>query len=557
MKRALPLILAVAAACATPAPRLKAPGPAAGITADRLLPIIRELASDEHEGRAPGTPGEERTVAFLGARLKALGLEPGNPDGTYFQALPLVGFKSSPSAAFRAGDKTVTPEHLAEYVASSRHAAAETKVEGSELVFVGYGVKAPEYDWDDYKGTDVRGKTLVMLINDPAVPDPKDPKRLDEKAFKGRAMTYYGRWTYKFEIASELGASAALIIHETEPAGYPWEVVSGSFGKEQFDVRGLPKPFERVSVEGWISSATARRVLSLSGHDYDRLKAAALRRDFKPVPLGTTFDATVRNAVREVDSKNMIARITGSEPERRDQYVVHSAHWDHLGTDPKLPGDKVFNGAVDNATGVAALLEIAAAYKRLPQPPQRSVLFLFTGAEEKGLLGAKYYAERPLYPLAKTVAVLNMDAMNPWGATSDIAFLGLEHSDLDRYAAMAAKGQGRELSGDPSPEKGLFFRSDHFPFAKAGVPALDIQAGMQVVGETPGWGRRKREEYTANDYHKPSDEVKPGWKLDGMALDTRAMFHIGLALASETGWPEWKRGSEFKAVRDESRAERR
>ncbi len=509
------------------------------------MPIIQTLASDEFEGRAPGTRGEKKTVAFLTERFQALGLEPGNQDGTYAQAVPLLGIKSEPAVYFTKGETTLQPEFPADYVALSRRQGGTT-IDESDVVFVGYGVKSPEWKWDDYKGMNLRGKTLVMLVGDPPVPSPKNASLLDGKTFKGRAMTYYGRWTYKYEIASAVGAAAVFIVHETEPAGYPWEVVSGSFGREQFDLRIPSSGPARVALEGWLSEAAARKLLALGGLDYDTLKGAAVRRDFAPVPVGVRLRARVKNETREIDSTNVVAKIVGSDPERLDEWIVYSAHWDHLGKDEKRAGDNVFNGAVDNATGVAALLEIAAAYKRLPKAPKRSILFFAPTAEEKGLLGAKYYVERPLHALGKTLALLNMDSMNPWGPTVDLAFLGLEHSTLDAYAEAAAKAQGRELSGDPSPEKGLFFRSDHFPFVKAGVPALDLQAGSTVIGEPPGWGKRKREEYVANDYHKPSDEPKQGWDLRGMAQDARAMFKIGLDVAEASRAPAWKSGSEFR-----------
>ncbi|MBI4347028.1 MAG: M20/M25/M40 family metallo-hydrolase [Elusimicrobia bacterium] len=538
--------LLLAAACAAPAPKT-VPGQdaAAGISTERMLSAIRELSSDAYEGRAPGTRGERKTVATLTERFRSLGVEPGNRDGTYAQDVPLRGITSDARVFFTNGEKTYTPQLPTEATALSRRPAGTT-VEESEVVFVGYGVRAPEWKWDDYKGIDLRGKTLIMLVGDPAVADPKNPSLLDEKTFKGRAMTYYGRWTYKYEIAGELGAAAAFIVHETGPAGYPYEVVSGSFGREQFDLRLPSSGPARVQVEGWLHVDTARKLFGLGGRDFDKLKGAAARRDFRPEPLGLSLSARVVNETRDIDSANVVAKIVGRDPDLLSELVIYTAHWDHLGVDDKRAGDKVFNGAVDNATGLAAMLEIAAAFKRLPRPPRRSILFLAPTAEEKGLLGAKYYVERPLHSLAKTVALLNMDSLNVWGPTSDLSFLGLEHSTLDRWAEASAAEDGRALRGDPEPEKGLFFRSDHFPFAKAGVPALNIQAGVDVMGEVPGWGRRKREEYTAHDYHKVSDEPKPGWDLRGMAQDARVMFRIGLAVAESDRRPEWKSGSEFR-----------
>ncbi|MBI4425229.1 MAG: M28 family peptidase [Elusimicrobia bacterium] len=384
------------------------------------------------------------------------------------------------------------------------------------------------------------------------MPDPNDPSKLDERTFKGRAMTYYGRWTYKYEIASELGAAAALIIHETGPAGYPYEVVRGSFGREQFDLRAAAPGPERVPFEGWLSSATAQRVLAMAGRELAELKAAALRRDFAPVPLGVSIEARVQNTVREVDSANVVARLPGSDPARQGEHVAYVAHWDHLGVDEGAAGDRIFNGAVDNASGVAGLLELAGAMKRLPKAPSRSALFIATTAEEKGLLGARHYAERPLYPLATTVAVLNMDALNVWAPTRDLIFLGQDLSTLGDFAVAAAKPEGRVLKPDPEPEKGLFFRSDHFPFSKAGVPALSIEPGIEAIGKPEGWGLQKRKEYTAKDYHKPSDEVKPDWDLSGLAQDLRVVLRVGLGVAEAERYPEWNAGSEFKAARERS-----
>ncbi|HEX2520980.1 MAG TPA: M28 family metallopeptidase, partial [Terriglobia bacterium] len=427
----------------------------------------------------------------------------------------------------------------------------EVNVENSDLVFVGYGVVAPEYNWDDYKGVDVKGKTIVMLINDPAVPDPKGPSRLDEKMFKGRAMTYYGRWTYKYEIASEKGAAAAIIIHETGPAGYPFEVVSGSWGRENFDLRRPDKNMGRVAVESWINVETARKLLKLAGQDLDDLKTRAISKDFKPVSLKAKANFKVKNTLREVDSQNVVAKLDGSDPAMKDEYVVYSAHWDHLGRDEKLQGDQIFNGALDNASGVAALLELAEAFTRLGTSPKRSVIFLSVTAEEKGLLGAKHYAENPLYPLAKTVANLNMDGVNQWGRTEDIVVVGLGNSTLDDVLAEAAKTQKRVLQPDAEPEKGFYYRSDHFEFAKLGVPALYTNPGTNYVGKPPDYGQQKRNEYTSKNYHKVSDEIKPDWDLSGAGEDLQLLFQVGWRVAQNERIPEWMPGTEFKARREE------
>lgn len=520
------------------------------ITAEDLLAHIDTLASDAFEGRAPGTPGETKTVAYLTEQFRRIGLAPGNPDGTYVQDVPLVGFTTRPAGSFSVNGRTISLTPGEDFVAVSRRMQPEVDVEGSELVFVGYGVVAPEYGWDDYKDVDVRGKTIVMLVNDPPVADPNDPSRLDTSMFKGQAMTYYGRWTYKYEIASEKGAAAAIIVHETGPAGYPFEVVSGSWGRENFDVQKPDGNSGRVAVEGWVTVDKARELFSAAGHDFETLKQAAARQDFRPVPLGGTATLRARNEVRQVRSQNVVALLEGSDPERRDEYVIYTAHWDHLGVDPSLADDQIFNGAVDNATGTAALIELAEAFAALPEPPARSVLFLAVTAEEKGLLGAKHYASSPLYPLAQTVAVVNMDALNPWGRTRDLVIVGYGNSTLDDLVRQEAAAQGRTVVPDPEPEKGYFYRSDHFEFAKQGVPALYVDAGNEFVDRPADYGRQTRDAYVTNDYHKPSDEVRPDWDLSGMVEDVRLFFGVGYRVAQAIDWPEWNPGTEFRAVRE-------
>ena len=521
------------------------------IDADQLLARISTLSSDEFEGRSPGTVGEERTVEYLENAFRELGLQPGNPDGTYTQDVSLIGYRAQSTASLTAAGQQIPLSFPSDFVAWTQHfGQPELSVAGSEIVFVGYGVVAPEYGWDDYKDVDVRGKTILMLVNDPAVPDPADPSRLDPNVFRGDAMTYYGRWTYKYEIASEKGAAAAIVIHETGPAGYPWEVVAGSWGTENFTIAGSTGP-DRVRVEAWITEAKARELLAAAGQDFDALKQAAVQRDFRPVTLNATADFRVRTTTREVQSRNVIAKLEGSDPARRDEYVIYTAHWDHLGKDETLEGDQIFNGALDNATGTAGLIEIAKAFTRLPEPPARSVLFLAVTAEEQGLLGAKHYAENPLYPLERTLANINMDGLNQWGRTRDVVVIGYGNSTLEDILAQEAATQGRVLAPDPEPEKGFYYRSDHFEFAKQGVPALYTDQGVEYIGKPAGYGDQKREEYTANDYHKPSDEVKPDWDLAGAVEDLRLMFAVGYRVATDEAWPEWKPGTEFRAKREE------
>ena len=521
------------------------------ITANDILQHIKVISGDEYEGRGPGTKGEELTVEYLTEQYQRIGLKPGNPDGTYVQKVPLVGFTGTPTASFTAGGKQINLTFPKDYVAVSRRFVPESKVENSDIVFVGYGVVAPEYGWDDYKGLDVRGKTIVMLINDPQVPDATDPKKLDDKKFKGKAMTYYGRWTYKYEIAAEKGAAAAVIIHETETAGYPYEVVSGSWSRENFDIQKPDKNMGRAAVESWITTDRAKELFKASGQDFDALKKAALSKDFKPVALNAKANMTVKNALREIDSLNVIGKLEGSDPTLKNEYVIYTAHWDHLGRDPKLTGDQIFNGALDNASGTAALLEIAEAFTKLATPPKRSILFLAVTAEEKGLLGAKYYAENPLYPLNKTLANINMDGVNQWGRTTDITMVGDDNSTLIDLLREAATTQKRTVNPDPESEKGFYYRSDHFEFAKQGVPALYTDSGVNYEGKDAKFSETKRNEYTSKDYHKVSDEIKPDWNLTGAVDDAQLLTMIGYRVAQGDKFPEWKAGSEFKAKRDE------
>ncbi|MDE3128023.1 MAG: M28 family peptidase [Gemmatimonadota bacterium] len=548
------LIAAGAAAACTASPAGDPAGTAPAvlaaakaISADSLLQHIKDLSADSMEGRAPGTPGEEKATAYMQRQFQALGLAPGNPDGTFIQKVQLIGYTSSPSAKIVAGGKSVAMRDLDDYVAGSRHDKPEVKVDDSGIVFVGYGVVAPEYGWDDYKGLDVKGKTLLMLVNDPQVTVPGDSAQLDSTMFKGKAMTYYGRWTYKYEIATAKGAAAAIIIHETGPAGYPWGVVRGSFSVEQFDIPS-PTAERRVPVEGWITAEKAKEIFRDAGLNFDSLHAAAARKDFRPVALDAKASWDVKNKVRTIESKNVVAKLEGTS--KKDEYVVYTAHWDHLGRDTTLKGDQIYNGALDNASGSAGLIEIARAYTKLATRPERSILFLSVTGEEKNLLGSEYYATHPLYPLTKTVADINMDGLNQWGRTKDMTVIGLGNSTLDDVLSAVLTADGRVVRPDPEPEKGFYYRSDHFSFANVGVPALDPGSGIDSIGRPAGWGMQKREEYTTNDYHKVSDEVKPDWDLSGAAEDLRVFFRVGDVVANAAGIPQWKPGTEFKARRD-------
>jgi len=518
----------------------------------RLRRHTTTLSSDAFEGRGPGTSGEETTVRYLADQFAAMGIAPGNPDGTYFQDVGLVGIYSDPKLTFRGEAITISPVRINECITWSRRATERITTQGSEVVFLGYGVNATEFDWDDFKGIDLRGKTIVVLVNDPPVPASANPEMLDDAVFKGRAMTYYGRYDYKFETASARGAAACLIVHETGPAGYPFAVLTGSMSRENFGLDAPDGHANRVGLEGWITRDFAERLFAAGGHDFAALKAAAGRRDFQPVPLGLTLDYTVENTVRHISSRNVVGLLPGSDPALRDEYLVYTAHWDHLGRDDRLVGDQIFNGALDNASGSAVLLELAHLFADLPtdERPRRSILFLSVTAEERGLLGSRYYAENPLHPLERTVANINMDGANIYAETRDIENIGSGATTIEDLAAAVAASHGRELLPDSQSEKGFYYRSDHFEFAKVGVPAFYPKAGRIALYEDEDYIDRKRQEFTALHYHKVSDEVGPEWSFAGVAQDTVFLFEVGQAIADGDTWPEWKAGSEFKARRD-------
>lgn len=520
------------------------------ITAPDLLKHIKVLASDEYEGRAPGSKGEELSVKYIYEQFKALGLEPGNPNGTYIQEVPLAGITTLPTASFTVGDKKTELKFPTDYVASSARLENVIKIENTDVVFVGYGVVAAEYGWDDYKDVDVKGKTILMLINDPAIPDPADPTKLDEKMFKGKAMTYYGRWTYKYEIAAQKGAAAAVIIHETEPAAYPYSVVMSSWAKENFEIDAADKNKGAVQIRSWITLDVAKKLLADCGQDFDALKKKAITKDFRPVALKAKANFDLKQTVRPFKSHNVVAKLEGSDPKLQDEWVIYSAHWDHLGKHDELSGDKIFNGAADNASGVGGLLELATAFVKMKPAPKRSILFMATTAEEAGLLGAKFYAEHPLYTLEKTLADINMDGLSLWGKTRDIEDISFGNSDLDDMLDAATKKQDRVMNPNSQPEKGTFYRADNFEFSKVGLPSLYTGAGRDVIGKPPGFGQQKKDEYVAKHYHQPSDEVNPEWDLSGAAGDLRLLLEVGYEVANGDKFPEWKPGTEFKAKRD-------
>ncbi len=552
------LMLSVAvilAACGgTPSPSASAKASVAfpAIDGNKVLEHTKTLSSDQFEGRAPGTHGEDLTVAYVTEQFEKAGLKPGNPDGTYIQKVPMVGIVSDQKAVltFQKGAKARKLAWRDDFVAWTMHVADTVSVDKSPVVFVGYGVQAPEFGWDDYKGIDLKGKTMVVLVGDPPVPDPANPAELDPKMFGGRAMTYYGRWTYKYEMGQKFGAAAVLIVHETEPAGYPFSVVQGKTA-EQFSLVAPDNNMSRAAVEGWITLDQAKALFAMAGQDFDKLKQAAVTPGFKPVPLGVNASVSLHDTVRTIDSRNVVGKIEGSDPVLKNEYVIYTAHWDHFGIGVPVNGDRIYHGAVDNATGVSGLIEIGRAFAATAVAPKRTILMMAVTGEEQGLLGSGYYAVHPLYPLARTLGVVNMDALNVLGKTKDITVTGLGNSDLDDYARSVAAEQGREIRPDPMPEKGGFYRSDHFPFAKQGVPALASGGGIDYVGRPAGWGMERMAAFTANDYHKPSDKVKPDWDMSGAAQDLQFYWMVGYRLAQADTYPQWKPGTEFKAKRDE------
>ena len=551
--RPLLLVLALVSASCTSAPK----GPVAvrdlpPINMDAVLADIKVLSSDQYEGRAPGTNGETLTIQYLSDQFKAAGAEPGNPDGSWTQKVPLVGLTPhdySPLVVKKGAAALSFKEHD-DVVSHSQRVTDQVALENSELVFAGYGVQAPEYQWDDFKGTSVKGKTIIVLVNDPPV---AGPSGLDPKIFGGNAMTLYGRWTYKYDKAAELGAAGVFIVHETDRAGYPFNVVQNGFGDtERFDLVTPDKNMGRAAIQGWLSVDAATKLLKMAGFDYQALKAKANSRDFTPVPLGLTASMSFKQTLRTVASHTVIAKITGADPALKNEYVVYTAHWDHFGVGAPVNGDKIYNGARDNASGTAMLLEFAREFKKVTPAPRRTILLLAVTSEEQGLLGSEYYAKFPLYPLDKTLADINMDEINVWGRTNDYVVIGLGASDLDDYLRDAAAEQGRTLKPDAEPEKGFYYRSDHFNFAKVGVPAMHTDSGLDFVGKPAGYGQQMRDEWTKNDYHQPSDQVKPWWDLSGAADDGRLLFAVGYRVAQADKYPEWKTGNEFKAIRDKA-----
>jgi Zn-dependent M28 family amino/carboxypeptidase len=537
IQRVLLLCLTAAITGCTGLGRMQAPA----ISAEEYARHIATLSADEFEGRKPGTAGERKTVEYLVAEFKKLGLEPGNGD-SFLQQVPIVEITAGSDARLQLGSAEL--KYMQDMVIWTKRLVPEISVADSPLVFVGHGVVAPELGWNDYAGVDMRGKTAVILINDPGF------ATNDANLFRGRAMTYYGRWTYKFEEAMRQGAAGALIIHDDVPAAYPWDTVQNSWSGPQLDTVAADGNASRAAIEGWITRSAGDALLRQNGLSYEQMLQAASRPGFKPIELAQRASGSLRNAIRRSSSPNVIARLPGSK--NPDEYVFYMAHWDHLGRAFGRSGDTIFNGALDNATGTAGLLTIAKAYSEMRQRPERSIVFLAVTLEESGLLGSAYYVANPVYPLNRTVAAFNMDAITWGGPTKDVTVVGYGASELEDYLLRAARRQDRVVMPEPTPENGFFFRSDHFNFAKVGVPALYIKLGVEDREKGAEWAKARNAEFTLKDYHKPSDEFRPGTDLRGGLEDITLLYDIGRTLANERRFPQWYRQSEFRAARDRS-----
>ena len=541
MKNAVPLFALSLAAVAVQAAAWAEDAPRLDMA--RVRTAIQALASDEFDGRGPASIGEQRTIAYLEKQFRRYGLAPAN-HGSYLQSVPMVQITASPEAVLDVGGGTTSLRfpYGSDMIVTTPRAEEVVTLRDSPLVFVGYGIVAPEFQWNDYEGIDVRGKTVVVLVNDPG--------QRDATLFHGKAMTYYGRWTYKYEEAARQGAAAVLLVHDTDAAGYPWDVVRNSWSGPA-DVLP-PGPGHHLLINGWISNEAAAKLANAAGLNLATLQQAAAQRGFRAVDLHQRAGVTLHNHVRPIESHNVVALVKGTT--HPAQVIVYSAHWDHFGEKPDAAGHpQIFHGAVDNGTGVAGLLELARKFATTKPLPARSVLFIATTSEEQGLLGSAYYASHPLFPLSDTVADLNMDVMEVNGATRDLTVRGQFMSTLDDDLRRSADRLGLKLGADADASKGYYYRADHFEFAKQGVPALSITAGTDYVGRDPGWGLARQREYTEQRYHKPADVYEPGWNLDGMRQQLQVVYLTGRALADGDEWPAWYEGGPFKPKRDAQR----
>jgi Zn-dependent M28 family amino/carboxypeptidase len=514
----------------------------ASFNRDSIMQHIKILASDSFEGRKPFSAGETKAVHYMQNAFQQLGLEPGN-DNSFIQDVPLVEITPVPDAVMKVQSPkgSFDLKRTDDFVITTQNTDSVVSLNNDELIFAGYGVVAPGYNWNDYAGIDVKGKVVLVMVNDPGY-------GVDTTLFKGKTMTYYGRWTYKYEEAARQGAKAVLIIHNTDAASYPFNVVQNSWGTSNLylDKRG-DKQYH-CALQGWISAGAAKKLLTAAGKDTSLL-VSANKQGFKAVPLNEKLSLNVKVKSTYNISHNVIAKLTGSK--RPGEYIIYTAHWDHLGIGkPDEKGDSIYNGALDNASGSAALIEMARAFKSLKEKPERTIIFLSVTGEEQGLLGSEYYAEHPIYPLNKTVADINMDGVNPFEKTNDIVITGAGQNDLEDYVDVIAKQQNRYLAPESHPEGGSYFRSDHFCFARVGVPALNCEGGVDVVGKGKAYGKQLEDDYTANRYHRPADEYDSAWTFNGGIQDLQLLFLVGKKLSNESTFPQWKQGSEFKSMRD-------
>jgi len=508
------------------------------ITEAGIISYVKDLSSDDFQGRKPFTDGEQKTITYLKNAFEQIGLVAGNGQN-FFQKVPMVEITSTPLPilTFKRESQAVHFKLLDEFVMGSRRVQPQIDVAQSEVVFAGFGIVAPEFHWNDYAGLDVKGKTVVVLVNDPGF--------YDNSLFKGKTMTYYGRWTYKYEEAARQGAAGVLIIHDTDAASYGWNVVRSGWSGPQLNLQTTDNGASRCAFEGWLSADAAKKLFTFAGISADVIEQAK-KPGFKPVDLQVTTGASIQQKTKKSTSNNVVAKIIGSK--RPDECIIYSAHWDHLGVGEAIAGDSIYNGAADNATGLAGLLEIAKAFKAAKTAPERSILFIALTGEEEGLLGSEHYATHPIFPLAKTVADINVDMLYPIGQTKDLIVTGLGQSEMDDYARRAAAKQKRTIKPDSNPSAGHFFRSDHFNFAKVGVPALYLGTGDDVIGQGEAFGLAQKADFNEHRYHQPADEFNETWKLDGMVEDLRLLFDVGYTLSMETSFPQWKEGSEFKAI---------
>ena len=553
MKRSLVLFLLPALAAAATPPQsvtltASEKSAANAITEDVIRGHVRFLGSDLLEGRAPASRGDVLAQQYIQAQMEGLGLEPGAPGGGWIQKVPLVGItgKIPEKITVERAGRTIDFKTMDDYVAFSGTQKAESKIDKAEIVFVGYGIVAPEFQWDDYKDVDVKGKILLMMNN-----DPED----DPNLFAGKTRLWYGRWDYKYMIAARKGAVGAFIIHTQPSAGYPWQVVRTSWSGEHFELPYAGEP--RVEIKGWFTEDASKKIASLGGQDLDRLRQAAQKRDFRPVPLGVDISMRIENSVQSKDSANVVGKLPGSDPKLATEAVVYTAHHDHLGMkmDAKPGEDAIYNGALDNASGVGAMLAIAKAFKQLPKAPRRSIYFASVTAEEQGLLGSEYLAKHPPVAAGRIASNINIDGVSIFGRTRDITMIGYGKSSLDPIIVALAKTEGRVVKPDQFPDRGFFYRSDQFNLAKEGVPAAYFDSGTDVIGKPASWGKSKLEEWEARDYHQPSDELKSEWDLSGAVEDVRLDFWLGVKVANADRMPEWKKGDEFEAARKKALSE--